>query len=347
MRKPWFWKARKKWFVNTDDGRIDLGETEEDAYEEWERLKSLARQEKEYGPSFLGLSRSYAKYAKRQILNGEIKQKTYDDYRWYIKRFAQLHADKPAVQISPAMLTDWIDANPTWGPSHQRNAIGAISRVLNWGASEKRISENPIANMPRPSQTRREALVSEDDHKAMILHAGAQKSSARVDRQIRVALIAVRHCGGRPQDVANATVENVEITDKSGSWTLLHHKRQRHTGRPRIVYLSPCLRTITMMLIAGRTDGPLFRGRRGALTTNAITCRIKRLKKQLDIDPKLVTYSYRHTFITEAMQNGVDIATVAELTATSVEMIRRHYGHLNQKDDHLRDAAVNAVRRSG
>jgi integrase len=184
-------------------------------------------------------------------------------------------------------------------------------------------------------------MISDDDHRRLVAAAGGQDYSGRIDRQFRMVLIAIRHCGGRPQDVARA---RVEFVDKDVTkWTLPEHKTKRHTEQPRVVYLSPCLATITRILMAGRTTGPLFRGRRGAVTTNAITCRMKRLKTELGLDPKIVFYSYRHTYLTNAMERGVSSAAVAELTGTSLTMIEKHYGHLASKHDHLRAAAARAM----
>lgn len=52
---------------------------------------------------------------------------------------------------------------------------------------------------------------------------------------------------------------------------------------------------------------------------------------------RLVNYQWRHTAISTLIMMGVDVATVAELTGTSPEMIRQHYGHL--LDEHLALAA--------
>ncbi|MCU9931040.1 tyrosine-type recombinase/integrase, partial [Escherichia coli] len=56
-------------------------------------------------------------------------------------------------------------------------------------------------------------------------------------------------------------------------------------------------------------------------------------------------YSYRHAFATQALVSGVDIATVAELLGhASTEMISRHYGHLANEKQHLKDAAARVIR---
>ncbi len=43
-----------------------------------------------------------------------------------------------------------------------------------------------------------------------------------------------------------------------------------------------------------------------------------------------VTYSLRHSTITDLVVAGLDLLTVAQLSGTSVEMIEKHYGHFRQ-----------------
>jgi integrase len=57
---------------------------------------------------------------------------------------------------------------------------------------------------------------------------------------------------------------------------------------------------------------------------------------------RLVNYRWRHTAISTLLMMGVDVATVAELTGTSPEMIHQHYGHL--LDAHLAGAAEKLIR---
>jgi integrase len=344
MRKPWYYKARQRWFVDTADGRVDLGPDETVAHQTWAAMLAAEKRVNDRDPLFTQLSNLFVGDSEGRVSRGELSIDTHSNYVWYIDSFSQCYPSLAVSQIEPHHITDWLASNPTWGSSARRHAIGSIKRVLNWGRRERRILSNPIEDVARPSQPRRSAMVNDDDHRTLVMASGGQPYSGRIDRQFRLVLIAIRHCGGRPQDVARARVEWVDADVTK--WTLPEHKTKRHTERPRVVYLSPCLQTITRMLIAGRDSGPLFRGRRGAVTTNAISCRIKRLKKDLEIDPKIVFYSYRHTYITEAMGRGVDVAMVAELTGTSISMIQKHYGHLAAKHDHLRAAAAKAMKRS-
>jgi len=61
-------------------------------------------------------------------------------------------------------------------------------------------------------------------------------------------------------------------------------------------------------------------------------------------DNRLVNYRWRHTAISTLLMHGVDVATVAQLTGTSPDMIYKHYGHL--LDSHLQVAAEKLFRRS-
>lgn len=125
---------------------------------------------------------------------------------------------------------------------------------------------------------------------------------------------------------------------------LIHdHKTKDKTGRPLIIYLSPCLVALTKVAAARRTSGPLFLNSLGQpWTINAIRCRMKELRRKLDLPAGTVAYAYRHTYATTALMDGTDLATVAELLGhTDLKMISQHYGHLDLKKDHLKAAAAN------
>ena len=51
-------------------------------------------------------------------------------------------------------------------------------------------------------------------------------------------------------------------------------------------------------------------------------------EKKISVNPALVGYSTRHTFITRALLAGWYAGKVAAYCGTSEAMIRSHYGHL-------------------
>lgn len=47
------------------------------------------------------------------------------------------------------------------------------------------------------------------------------------------------------------------------------------------------------------------------------------------LPPETTAYTLRHSLISELVEAGLPLLTVAQISGTSVEMIERHYGHLD------------------
>lgn len=57
---------------------------------------------------------------------------------------------------------------------------------------------------------------------------------------------------------------------------------------------------------------------------------IKEAAKAAGLPPDVVAYTLRHSTITDLVQSGLDLLTVAQVSGTSVAMIEKHYGHLQR-----------------
>jgi len=64
---------------------------------------------------------------------------------------------------------------------------------------------------------------------------------------------------------------------------------------------------------------------------------IKAAAKKAKLPAGVVAYTLRHSTITDLVQSGLDLLTVAQVSGTSVPMIEKHYGHLQ------RDRAAKAL----
>jgi integrase len=62
--------------------------------------------------------------------------------------------------------------------------------------------------------------------------------------------------------------------------------------------------------------------------------------KAAELPPGTCLYTLRHSFITQAIQDGMNILEVARLVGTSVQMIEKHYGHLVHNEARERLAKV-------
>src|SRR5206468_666378 len=104
---------------------------------------------------------------------------------------------------------------------------------------------------------------------------------------------------------------------------------------------------LTRRLVEKYPTGPLFRGPRGGrpFTRNGIRCRFRNLRKKLPHLKGVISYTYRHSFATDALENGVGVVQVAELLGhKDTKMVMEHYQHLRERREHLRQAAVQATR---
>lgn len=64
---------------------------------------------------------------------------------------------------------------------------------------------------------------------------------------------------------------------------------------------------------------------------------IKEAARAAGLPAETTAYTLRHSIISELVEAGLPLLTIAQISGTSVEMIERHYGHLNA------DAAVDAL----
>lgn len=262
----------------------------------------------------------------------EENPKSLDWYKHFLQSFVDAY--KGTVRgLKPGHVRAWLRKN-AWSQSTQRQAIVAVKRVVNWAFDEGHIRRKPLRKLKRPAMKRRETLISKADHKAII------KST---DAAFADFAVALRATGARPGEIRSVTAAMVNLD--AGIWVLPDHKTAAKTGRPRIIYLTPAMVALTKKLVAKNPSGPLFRNRHGKpWTSNAIRCRMRRLRAKLDLPEGTVAYSYRHSFATDSLERGIPVADVAQLLGHVDLKQLQTYGHLDQRTQHMRQAAAKAVR---
>ena len=72
--------------------------------------------------------------------------------------------------------------------------------------------------------------------------------------------------------------------------------------------------------------------------------RVRNLRAKLPHLNGVVSYTDQHSFVTDALGNGVGIAQVAELLGhTSTDIVIQHYQRLREKREYLKQAAIRAT----
>ena len=264
--------------------------------------------------------------------------RTFEWYKGYLQDFCEHFGRLMISDLRPFHVTRWLDKHPGWDGS-RRCAVIAVKRAFNWAAGEGLIPTSPFRQVKKPPQRHRDRILTKDERTEIL--------QAIRDRQFREFVQAMQETGCRPSEVSRVAAENVNLA--LGVWVFPEHKTAKKTGKPRVVYLTPTMVELTRKLMEKYPTGPLFRGPRGGgrFTRNGIRCRFRRLRKKLPHLKGVIAYAYRHTFATDALVNGVGIAQTAELLGhTSTDMVMRHYSHLSEKVEHMREAATRAAATS-
>jgi integrase len=233
--------------------------------------------------------------------------------------------------LKPLHVTDWL-ADKQWNPTTRNRAISNVKRALNWCVEQGVMTRNPIKDMKKPRERRRETVLSSEERQRIV--------SAVKDGEFLLFLFALGQTGARPKEIRTVTAANL----RDGYWEM-DSKTTNQTGESRRVYLTPTMAALSQELADCHPEGPLFRNTRGLpWTRNAIRIRFRNLRKKLGLPKGVVAYAFRHTYITDALEKGVPIATLAELAGhRGTRMISTVYSKLSQRRRHLTDMAAQAV----
>lgn len=333
VNKPWFRATHGWWYVEVNGKQVKLAkgrENEKAAYDAFYKLMAN-------GPK---IDSATLRVAIVCDLFLEFSQKqhqphTYRCYRDFLQDFCESYGTLMAQDLKPLHVTRWLDAHPGW-KGGRRNAVIAIKRTFNWAEAEGILPANPVKKVKKPPRTYRDRILTPEEKKEIL--------AAIKDRQFREFVFAMQESGARPSEVRRVTAANVDM--KLGVWIFFDHKTVQKTGKPRIVYLSKPLQELTRQLMEKHPEGPLFRGPRSkkGFTRNGIRCRFRRLREKLPHLSGVISYTYRHSFATDALVNGVGVAQVAELLGhTGTDTVSRHYQHIAEKADHMHEMVRRAT----
>jgi integrase len=222
-----------------------------------------------------------------------------------------------------------VDSKP-WGPTVRHNALNAVKIAYRWARKKGHLAVNPIADMELPRAKRRTKVPTHDQVEVILAAAWGQP--------FRDFLLALRETGARPSEIRTLAAEGVDLD--AGTWTVRNKTRTATGEETRTIYLTPAAIELTRRRLAEFPDGLVFRNSRGERwTKGAIAYRFVRLQAKLGYGPECTAYAFRHLWITDALERGVNPATVAELAGhKDLTMIMKIYNHIKQRTDHLREA---------
>ncbi|MBX3414029.1 MAG: tyrosine-type recombinase/integrase [Pirellulales bacterium] len=351
--RPWFWKARRRWFVTIDGKRHDLGPDKKAALTTFHELMARPQKRAVRSDSVVALIDAFLDWCSKHR-----SPVTYEWYRERLQSFAETYPKLTTAQLRPFHVQLWIDGEEGVSSGTRRNYCRSIKRAMRWAEQQGYVDRSPIMHMEQPRAGKRDTVISQEQFEELI--------SLIPVRELRDLLITTWESGCRPQESLRVEARHVDLANSR--WVFPQAESKGNI--PRIVYLTDRALEITRRLVLLYPEGKLFRNSRGnPWTTESVNCAFVRLQikmglrllktqdvqfsnkevreftkslareriergevvqksdRELELEarrklryrfactlaPKCSLYTLRHSWATHALERGLDALTVAIL----------------------------------
>jgi integrase len=237
-------------------------------------------------------------------------------------------------------------------------------RPFNWAAKKRLIPGNPFRGVEKIEGEPRRPL-TDAEFQALLRHATVWKKRRRaVGRypsgrkvcpsdqknrcrpspagRFRQVLVFLRYTGCRPGEAIRLKWSNVDL--QAQELVLHRHKTSKKTRKPRRVPIHPVV--LKLLIFIKRLGQPgehvFLTHRKTPWNRVSLSQRLRRSRIAAGLPEDATLYGLRHRFGTQAVLNGVDIKTLAELLGHTTTRMTEHYLHLAGQRSHLAAAMLKA-----
>jgi integrase len=336
--KPFYRSQTKTWYVQIGKKQHNLGPDEAAAKRKYYALMA-DRQDATDSSQVIAVLRKFLAWNKAHRSAG-----TQTFYSRPILSFAEHIGETLTVdKLKNHHVTEWVDkVYGKLGPNSRRNAIRGIQRAFNWAVDEGHLTASPIKKYKKPAPRSRETILEAGQWEAIVAHLQAESGEEFLD----FATI-LRQTGCRPQEARLIEARHLDRKKRCLTFESEESKgdNDERAADRRVVPLSDSAFAICAKLAIRYPEGPILRNEdSNAWTTRAIGKRFERLSRKLKFEPAVSAYVLRHTFATEALENGVDPVTVATIMGhKDLTQLMKTYQHLKKKGEYLRKAVEQAI----
>jgi integrase len=214
------------------------------------------------------------------------------------------------------------------------NIVKYFSGFLTWAEAHGKITDRPyLFNPDARAELEREEYSPGKAYtkKELKRLRAASKSHGR----FYLFMLMAQYMGMRPSEISQLRVERIDVVNN----VIELKKADTKTNIGRRVPIHPTVRPHLLkriMASAAQGSSYLFPHAHVKAKPNAPMDRTGFKKvwyaiaEAAGVEGRM--YDFRHTFITHAIEGGMNPAVVAEITGTSLRIIQKHYLHLSPND---------------
>jgi integrase len=300
---------------------------------------------------FSQLAKEYADFQKERYEAGQITKHRWETVVSVID--AQLNRYVGSVQINLVGQDRW-DGYPLWRQKNGKGRNGRVSEatiryemtifrsIMAFAARKKYIPDSHIFKGKLPlAKVRREEFTPEEYRKLHTFARGwIKKGPSSLALWYRTVaynfLLIMCNTGMRPPEAKNLRWRDVSIRqDNQGRKFVVLHVRGKSKFRQLVAAgnVADYLERIREIAKGKQPDDFVFTTIKGTTATTLYAALIERLLKESELlfrssGSRRSTYSFRHTYATFRLSEGVDVHFLARQMGTSVQIIEDHYSHV-------------------
>jgi site-specific recombinase XerD len=331
---PWFRADRNAWYVwigGKQHRLADGVEGKADAMRAWHGLMA-EKYDRQSARASSAMKLGDLVKAFMELSTSKVEVSTLLTYRSVVHDIESFIGSSVRVtSISESAIYEWINEHE-WKPSTAKVRVAIAKSMFAYAIRLGVIDRSPMESVRCGRSVPRTLIMS---------HEQVEKLVAYVKDKATLDLIEVlRRTGMRPSEAYRL---EAGMIDRKRWVAVMRGKTTRATGKQRVIYFPTSLHAMLSDLMGRRPTGKLLLNQAGRpWSDRGASNRLRALRKRLGFGPECTPESFRHLWITDALDLGVDIAKVAELSGNSPGIIAKHYSKLSQREDSLRQAVEQA-----
>ncbi len=317
MRKPepWYWAARKAWYVQLDKRQIKLGD-DDDPKPRGRPKPPLAVMRQYYrvmgaGGKLDATDRAEATVAEVCEMFLESKSQMRDGttklYAFLAKKLAEPCAGRRFRALRKEDILRIAEAQ-TWGPTMKHKFVGLVASIFGFARDAGYIELNPLAGWENPYRPlTRDRGLTDAEFSAIV-------DESR-DIEFKQVMMFLRGTGCRPGEAGVIEARHVHPDRPLITLEAALHKTGRVTGKVRVLVM-PADVAVTIRILAARyPTGPLLRNARNGKGWNrySLWTRFQRYCKRLGLPRDCTPHMIRHATATRLLDQGTPDHLVAKM----------------------------------